>query len=31
MNLIFGAGYQFSVTSNPVIANNWVATARITF
>jgi hypothetical protein len=31
INLIFGAGYQFSVTSNPVIANNWVATARITF
>jgi hypothetical protein len=31
INLIFGAGYQFAVTSNPVTANNWVATARITF
>jgi hypothetical protein len=31
INLIFGAGYQFSVTSNPVTANNWVATTRITF
>jgi hypothetical protein len=31
INLIFGAGYQFAVTSNPVTANNWVATVRITF
>jgi len=31
INLIFGAGYQFAVTDNPVIANNWVATVRITF
>jgi len=31
INLIFGAGYQFAVTSNPVTANNWVATMRITF
>jgi hypothetical protein len=31
INLIFGAGYQFAVTNNPVIANNWVATVRITF
>jgi hypothetical protein len=31
INLIVGAGYQFAVTGNPVTANNWVATARITF
>jgi hypothetical protein len=31
INLIFGAGYQFAVTGNPVTANNWVATARVTF
>ena len=31
INLIFGAGYQIAVTPNPVISNNWVATARITF
>jgi hypothetical protein len=31
INLIFGAGYQFAVTSNPVTSNNWVATARVTF
>jgi hypothetical protein len=31
INLIFGAGYQMAVTSNPVIKNNFVATARITF
>jgi len=30
-NLIIGAGYQFAVTANPVIANNWVVTARLTF
>ncbi len=31
INLIFGAGYQIAVTSNPVTSNNWVATMRITF
>jgi len=31
INLIFGAGYQIAVTSNPVVKNNFVATARITF
>lgn len=31
INLIIGAGYQMAVTSNPVIKNNFVATARITF
>jgi hypothetical protein len=31
INLIFGAGYQMAVTSNPVVKNNFVATARITF
>jgi hypothetical protein len=31
INLIFGAGYQFAVTNNPVTANNVVATMRITF
>jgi hypothetical protein len=31
VNLIFGAGYQVAVTSNPVIKNNFVATLRITF
>ena len=31
VNLIVGAGYQFAVTPNLVIANNWVATMRITF
>jgi hypothetical protein len=31
VNLIFGAGYQFSVTANPVVYNNVVATARVTF
>jgi hypothetical protein len=30
-NLIVGAGYQFAVTNNPVVANNWVITARLTF
>ena len=30
-NLIVGAGYQFAVTNNPVVANNWVVTARLTF
>jgi hypothetical protein len=30
-NLIFGVGYQFAVTANPVIYNNLVATVRITF
>jgi hypothetical protein len=30
-NLIIGAGYQFAVTNNPVIANNRVVTARLTF
>jgi hypothetical protein len=30
-NLIIGAGYQFAVTNNPVVANNWVVTARLTF
>jgi hypothetical protein len=29
--LIIGAGYQFAVTSNPVVQNNFVATARFTF
>ena len=31
INLIIGAGYQMAVTSNPVVKNNFVATARITF
>jgi hypothetical protein len=31
INLIFGAGYQMAVTSNPVIKNNFVASVRITF
>lgn len=31
VNLIVGAGYQFSVTANPVIQNNVVATVRVTF
>jgi hypothetical protein len=31
VNLIFGAGYQFAVTPNPVTLNNWVGTIRITF
>lgn len=31
INLVFGAGYQFAVTSNPVIQNNVVGTVRITF
>jgi hypothetical protein len=31
INLIFGAGYQFAVTPNPVTQNNWVATVRVTF
>ena len=31
INLILGAGYQFAVTGNPVIQNNFVATARVTF
>ena len=31
VNLIFGAGYQVAVTSNPVVKNNFVATLRITF
>jgi hypothetical protein len=31
VNLIFGAGYQFAVTSNPVVQNNVVATVRVTF
>ena len=31
INLIVGAGYQMAVTSNPVVKNNFVATARITF
>jgi hypothetical protein len=31
INLIFGAGYQFAVTRNPVTQNNIVATTRITF
>jgi hypothetical protein len=30
-NLIVGAGYQFAVTNNPVIANNVVVSARISF
>lgn len=30
-NLIFGVGYQFAVTANPVVQNNLVATLRITF
>jgi hypothetical protein len=30
-NLIVGAGYQFAVTNNPVIQNNFVATVRLTF
>jgi hypothetical protein len=29
--LIIGAGYQFAVTNNPVVQNNFVATARFTF
>ena len=31
VNLVFGAGYQFAVTANPVIQNNVVATVRVTF
>lgn len=31
INLIFGAGHQFAVTSNPVVRDNWVATVRVTF
>lgn len=31
VNLIWGAGYQFAVTENPVTRNNWVVTTRITF
>jgi len=31
VNLIIGAGYQFAVTGDPVVKNNWVATMRITF
>ncbi len=31
VNLIFGVGYQVAVTQNPVIQNNLVATARLTF
>lgn len=31
INLNFGIGYQFAVTDNPVVKNNIVATARITF
>lgn len=31
INLIFGAGYQLAVTSNPVTANNFVGTIRVTF
>jgi hypothetical protein len=31
INLIIGAGYQFAVTSDPVVKNNWVATLRVTF
>ena len=30
-NLIFGVGYQFAVTPNPVVYNNLVATIRYTF
>jgi hypothetical protein len=30
-NLIFGVGYQFAVTPNPVVYNNLVATLRVTF
>jgi hypothetical protein len=30
-NLVFGAGYQFAVTDNPVTRDNWVVTARMTF
>ncbi len=31
INLNFGIGYQVAVTQNPVIQNNLVATARLTF
>jgi len=31
VNLIIGAGYQFAVTSNPIVYNNFVGTLRITF
>jgi hypothetical protein len=31
VNLIFGAGYQIAVTGNPVTANNFVGTIRVTF
>ncbi|MDR3423123.1 MAG: hypothetical protein P4L80_18120 [Xanthobacteraceae bacterium] len=31
INLIVGAGYQFAVTPNPVIQNNFVGTVRVTF
>jgi hypothetical protein len=31
VNLIIGAGYQVAVTPNPVIQNNVVVTARVTF
>jgi len=30
-NLIFGVGYQFAVTNNPVLSNNIVASVRVTF
>ncbi len=30
-NLIVGVGYQFAVTDHPVVNNNWVVTARVTF
>ncbi len=30
-NLIFGVGYQFAVSSNPVTQNNLVVSARLTF
>ena len=30
-NLIFGVGYQFAVTNNPVVKDNVVATLRVTF
>jgi hypothetical protein len=30
-NLLFGVGYQFAVTDNPVTRNNWVVAARMTF
>jgi hypothetical protein len=31
VKFIIGAGYQTALTSNPVVNNNWILTARLTF